>query len=288
MSDTVGKGKSDFVKTDANDEILLAQLRQILLRKDREQLAELEDELNDPNKLGAKISPIIEYHLSVLRQKFPAEYKKEVEKLIERRLKESQDELLDVIYPVIGKMIRKYVNLQFQTLKDSIDNRVKGILSPRGIWGRIKALVTGVNESEYVLSGMQGPMIEEVYVIERDSGLLQAHYSRNATIDRDVVAGMLTAIKSFVEDAFNREREDLEMIEYGTYKIYIQSFHLYYISIVISGTLSSSERDKLSAKILDFAEEEIQSRRFMQSQGEDSVQKLSDKLAVYFKTEQEE
>ena len=77
--------------------------------------------------------------------------------------------------------------------------------------------------------------------------------STENTLDQDVIAGMLTAIKSFVEDAFKREREDLEMIQYGTYKILLQNFYTYYIAIAISGTMSSSEREDLGNELLSFA-----------------------------------
>ena len=78
--------------------------------------------------------------------------------------------------------------------------------------------------------------------------------SRETTLDQDVIAGMLTAIKAFVEDAFKREKEDLESIQYGTYKIILQNFHSYYIAMAISGILSSAEKDQLGNRLLNFAD----------------------------------
>ena len=58
-------------------------------------------------------------------------------------------------------------------------------------------------------------------------------------IDKDMIAGMLTAIKSFVEDAFAKEEQSLELIQYEFYNIYIQNLASYYIATVISGSFNS-------------------------------------------------
>jgi hypothetical protein len=63
---------------------------------------------------------------------------------------------------------------------------------------------------------------------------------------------MLTAIKAFVEDAFQRTEEDLEMIQYGTYKIVVENFPSYYFAAAIKGSISTSEAGKLRGEIIDF------------------------------------
>ncbi len=265
-----------------NDEMMLSMLRDILLREDREDIAEIRDALDDPDRLAEKITPIIEFHLETMKRKFPREYQKQVDRIVERKLKASQDELLDVVYPVMGKMVRKYVNHQFVSLKEGLDERMRSLFSAQGLKNRLKAMVFGVNEGDLLLGELEETKIEEVFLIERDSGILLGHYSLTETIDRDVVAGMLTAIKSFVEDAFSKERQDLEMIEYGTYKIYVQSFHQYYAAIILNGAITASYKDKLSKRLLDFAEAEMQNIS-LDGEFETNEQKLSARLADYFK-----
>lgn len=262
------------------EQMFLATIREILLREDRATLDDVQAILSDPVKLSEKISPIIDYHLDSLKRQFPAEYERTVNRMIENKLKESQDDLLNVIYPVLGKMIRKYVNQQFQSLKDGVDERFRSIFSTKLLMQRLRALVTGVKDSELLLSHFDEAGIEEVYVIQRDSGLLMGSYSRNQTMDKDLIAGMLTAIKSFVEDAFLREREELEFIQYGTYKILIQSFHSYYISIALGGSLSATEKERLSNLVLEFAEKELS---FVSKHwGDDDSEVISEKLKEYF------
>ena len=261
------------------DELLMKKLKEILLREDRVALQELQESIEDPFLLSEKVLPIIEQRLDFFKQHFPKEFKVAVEQIVDKKLAESQDEILNVIYPVLGKMIRKYITHQFQMLRDNIDQQVRSAFSTKGLLGRIRAAIFGIDNTDVILSNLDQLIIEEVYVIQRDSGLLMGAASAQETVDRDVIAGMLTAIKSFVEDAFKREREDLEMIEYGNYKIFIQNFHSYYVAVALSGSLSTADRDELSSRLLDFAEKELSDR---QELDENNFTYISDHLRRYF------
>ena len=239
------------------DKELLNQLQTILLKDDRATIERLQATIDDPVLLSEKVSPIIEDRMAFFKEQFPVEFRVTVDKLIERKLKASQAEILDVIYPVMGKMIKKYVNHQIQIVKDSIDERIKDTFSSRGLFWRLKNSIFGISASDQIIHEMRDYKIEEIYIIQRDSGLLFGSASTENTIDQDVIAGMLTAIKSFVEDAFKREREDLEMIQYGTYKILLQNFYTYYIAIAISGSMSSTEREELGNELLTFADDNL-------------------------------
>lgn len=275
-SDNLGNQPSD------NEKLMLSMIRDILLREDREDIAVIKESLDDNEKLAERINPIIEIHVESLKRKFPKEYRKQVDRIVEQKLKDSQDDLLDVIYPVMGKMIRKYINHQFLELKENLDQRVGRVFSFKAWVGRVKGFFTGVNESEMAMRDYGKASIEEVFIIQRDSGILLGDYSKNETIDRDIIAGMITAIKSFVEDAFNKEKQELELIDYGTYKIFIQSFHQYYFSIILDGTISTSERDELSVKLLDFAENHISPEIIDEIEESGNTDILSSRLRDYF------
>lgn len=267
-----------------DDSFQLSKLKEILLREDRDALLKLEEILEDKEKLSGRVSPIIKDHLEFFKNNFPDEFKEEVKKITKQQFIEGQEELLNALYPSMGKMIKRYIAHEFQKLKDSIDDRVKKVFSSQGVWGRIKASIFGINSSEIILSNIDKPTIEEIFVVQRDSGLLLGQASRKKTIDQDVVAGMLTAIKAFVEDAFNRGSEDLEMIEYDTHAIFTQSFHSYYIAIAMKGSLSSQERDDLSTSLYEFAEKELKHQ--VNKLDETNFKYISDKLDQYFISEQ--
>lgn len=238
--------------------------------------------LNDKDHLSEKVAPIISDHIEHLKQNFPEEFTKVIDKQIEQKLKGSQDEILNVITPVLGKLIRKSITHQFQMLKESIDKQVRSTFSKQGFFGRIFGFKK--QDSELILSKVDPLVIEEVYVIQRDSGLLIGSASVENTLDQDVIAGMFTAIKAFVEDAFQREQEELEMIEYDNYKIFIQNFYSYYIAVAMSGSISATEKGNISNKLYDFAEAELKS---IPKDIDDTLNnRISESLKEYFfKTE---
>ncbi|MEM9821133.1 MAG: cell envelope biogenesis protein OmpA [Bacteroidota bacterium] len=259
----------------------MAQLKDILLREDRDALKKLQDTLEQEKLLSEKVSPIIQKHLDFIKENFEQEYGAHIDQLVEAKLIESQDEIVNIIYPKLDTMIKKYITASFQKLKENIEDQLKKV-SRRFSWQSIIKRFTGrgPDESEVILSNLDQPEIQEIYVIQRDSGLLLGSFSKTQNIDQDVIAGMLTAIKSFVEDAFKKGQEDLEMIQYENYKIFLQNFHTYYFAVAITGSMSASEKENLSTNLIKFAEKGMP---FYIDEIDDSItQQISEKLKLHF------
>jgi len=103
-----------------------------------------------------------------------------------------------------------------------------------------------------MLDDLASARIQQVLLIEKDSGILKASYTKSSAMDEEMVSGMLTAIKSFVEDAFNQRDQNLELIEYELYQIHLQSFATHYMAVVISGNFALGAKNKLQDIIFDF------------------------------------
>lgn len=229
-------------------------IRKILLQQDRKALQKIEDILNHPDKLAEKVNPIISTQLEAFQQEFPKTYRLAVEQIIERKLQSSQEDLLNVLYPIMGKMIRKYLAQQLQALKEGVEKQIR-----QSFFGRMKAYFFGVKESDLIISQAIASRVQEAYVIQQHSGLLlgSASAPSSNTMDKDMLAGMLTAIKAFVQDAFSQNDVDLELINYGDYQILIQDCYSYYIALAVKGQLTSEEHEKYKVLMLKFAEKEL-------------------------------
>lgn len=233
-----------------NEDFLLEKLREALLNDDRKAIAEIQHILSNSQELASRIDPIIEGHLQVLEQNFPEAYIRVVQKIVDQRMQQKQDELINIIYPRLGLMIRKYISNEFRLLRERIDNQIKR--SPLSFLARNRKKST-----DEIIVDLRPFCVEEVYVISHESGLLLGSASASETADKDMIAGMLTAIKSFVVDAFKRTDEELRGIQYGNYEIMVHNFFNYYIALAIAGTISEEERDRLAAKMLEFASKEL-------------------------------
>ena len=101
-------------------------------------------------------------------------------------------------------------------------------------------------------------------------------------MDEDMISGMLTAIKNFVEDAFKQKDQNLELIEYELYNLHIQSFISYYIVVVVSGTYSMVFKDKLQDIIFDLSQNFLSLPNIRANL---TREVLDTELAYYFKNE---
>ena len=258
------------------EELLFKQLKDILLKEDRAKIEEIHTTIHTEKKLSEKIAPILEEQLNDLKNNFPAQYEAIVDKMIVEKIQGSKQEIIDLLFPELGIMIKSYIGLQIQMLKEGIENQ----LGSKGLLGKIKSSLGFGSSTEEVIQNIDKPIVEEIFIIQKNSGLLAGSATRNKTVDQDVIAGMMTAIKSFVEDAFKRGNENLGVIEYDTYRIVMQNFPNWYFAVALSGTLTTKERDELSNKVFAFVSNQMPSH--IDDITEDLNLKLSSKLKIAF------
>lgn len=266
------------------------KLKEILLEQDREdrnelaqKLEELDKQLNEKEQLEERINPILTDEEGALRKNFSGLFGPQITESIKRQIKDSQDEVVEALYPIIGRMIKKYITSEIEKLSEKVDAQMELAFSWEGWKLRIKAWISGTPQKDMVLSNLIEPKIEEIFVIERNSGILIGSYSKKGSLDGDMVAGMLTAIKAFVEDAFSADAQELESIDYENYKVIIKNFKSFFISVVCSGGMSSAFKDKLDDQLLTFAEK-VLSKAKEGDEAEASQDLISSGLEKHFNT----
>jgi hypothetical protein len=237
-----------------SEQELMAKLRGILLKDDRPDIHQTKEVLDKKDLLGEKVNPIIDEHIDYLKQHFPKEYTKVVNRMIDAKIKDSQAEIINIMYPVLGTMIKKYIQFLFQEMKEDIDNKMKSMFSGKGKLWHLKNKLLGRDSSAAIIASLDTAILEEIFIIQHNSGLVIGSASLNPIVNRDVVGGMLTAIKAFVEDAFEQEKEHLELVQYGTYRIMLQNFHSYYFALAIKGSMSATESNNFRNQVFDFSQ----------------------------------
>ncbi len=237
----------------------LEQLR-ILLFEEQIELQEnmivkiqaLEEEISVPEKFEPHLEPHFEKHIEFLKANFPELFRNSLAKALEEQIAESNDTIINALYPIIGKMITRYIKAELEKLSQRIDDAQRDLFSIQNWKLRIKSFVTGIPYRELLMRDNLVVNMEEVFLIDNESGLLLGHHSFNNLMDPDMIAGMLTGIKGFVEHAFQQDAQDLETVEYEKYKIVINTFQNFYIASVVSGTISPDFKDHLDEEVLDF------------------------------------
>ncbi|WP_289043449.1 cell envelope biogenesis protein OmpA [uncultured Olleya sp.] len=261
-------------------------LKDILLKDEHEyassieiKLKKLEELITQQNNLSKHIDPILEEKLDEFIKEMPQTIGPTITKTLKEEIKNSQDEVVEALYPIMGKMIKRYVQKEIQILSENINRSMSNAFSFKNIFRKFRSKKSGVSEGDLLIQNQFKPKIEQIMVIESGSGLIISEYSKTNNIDQDTVAGMLTAIKSFAEDAFVTDVQNLEYIEYENYHIHLQNFSKYYIAVAISGAFTATFRSKLEDKLLDFAQNIINKTDL------NNTDQFNTKLKTYFHNE---
>ncbi len=209
----------------------------------------LEETIQKPTKLAEKVNPLITDQINDFKNSIPETLGPTITETLKKQIKINKDAVVEALYPIMGKMVKKYVAQEMRLLSEKMNSQLSFLSLGKT---KFKSFFTGKKKEGLVFESLNSAKIEQVLLIEKDSGILKASYAKTKTIDEEMVSGMLTAIKSFVEDAFNAKNQNLELIEYELYQIHLESFATHYVAIVISGNFSLGAKNKLQDIIFNF------------------------------------
>lgn len=156
---------------------------------------------------------------------------------IQVQIRDSRQSLVEALFPIIGEMAQRYIGEFFRELQRNIDARLKSSFGPARAARRASARLRGVDAADLEMRDALPFSVREVFLIQSGSGLLLAHAGSDASLDSDLIGGMLTAVRSFMHDSFNRTEltEPMDEIQYGEQRIIVQDGRHCYLAVVIRG-----------------------------------------------------
>ncbi|MGD1994586.1 MAG: SH3 domain-containing protein [Anaerolineae bacterium] len=220
----------------------LEDLREILFGRYRQRMAELEAELDDLERRVSDEDALIGLVAPILGD------------AIRRRIRDARDEMIEALYPIIGQTVVRAVSEAMRDLARTVDARTRASFSPPILWRRLKARLSGVSSAEMALRESLPFAVAEVFLIHRETGLLLHHVSHgpDASSDRDLISGMLTAIRDFAQDAFGRGEEgQLDEVQYGEWRILIEAARHAYLAVVVDGIEPPGFRAEMRQRIIE-------------------------------------
>lgn len=241
MSPDLGAAVAPAGAQPAAAEPALEALRAILTSPEQQRLAQVEAALalldartQDRTALIAAITPVLG---DVIRHK----------------IRDSRDEMIEALYPIIGQLIARAVAEAIRDLARVIDSRMQTSLSPAHVWRRLRARAAGVPEAALALRDALPFQVNRLFLIHRDSGLLLLHLanSSESAADSEIISGMLTAIQDFVADAFGRGHEgQLDEIQYGNRRILLEASRHAYLAVVVEGIEPAGFRAVMRERVI--------------------------------------
>jgi outer membrane protein OmpA-like peptidoglycan-associated protein len=203
----------------------LAQLRQLLIGEELSELASIRGRLEDSGRRSVDLAQVLPDAIKAARAKALREALEPVfEKIFQSSVRKHTKELAEAIYPVIGPALRNSIAAAIREFAESLNLMVEKSLSFRAIRWRIEALTTGRPFGEILLSRSLLYSVQHVFLVHRKSGLLLCQVAGRTSVlkDADLVSGMLAAIQDFVSDSFVEGGQDLETVDAGRFKLWIQ------------------------------------------------------------------
>ncbi len=260
----------------------LELLKEILLAEEKDITQSLVDKvdrlahtLNEPTELSQKVNPLVDAKINNLIQEMPKTLSPVITEALKTEIKNSQDAVVEALFPIIGKMIKKYVAQEIKVLNEKINDQLQNMFTLENI---MKRFFGKKPKSTDIINAATAPELIQIMVIEKETGLLIANHATRPDngVDEDLVAGMLTAIKSFVEDAFKGGNQELETLSYELYTLHIQNFYKYYIVAVVSGVYTIVTKDKLENLLLEFADKGVSKKELQDNK------LFTNKLKIFF------
>ncbi len=250
--------------TEERDYEAFGELRTLIVGREREELESIRARLDDHEarrrEVGEVLPAVLLEHASDPR--FTHALTPPVERAITASVRSNPGPLADALFPVMGPAIRKAVAAALSGMVEGLNRTLEHSLSWRSLVWRIEALRTGKSFGEVMLLHTLVYRVEQLFLIERASGLLLQHVTEGAgeVRDADMVSGMLTAIREFVKDSFRvTDSEGLEALKVGELSIWIEQGPSAILAAVLRGTAPRSFRTTLQTSLerihLEFADE---------------------------------
>ncbi len=237
----------------------LEALRRLLLEPEQQAL----EELQNPKLWEEQVSKVLPEAL-VRRAHTDKSIQYALNPILEetfvRLVRRNPKLLVEILFPVLLPAIRRAVASLFASLTQSLNQTLDQVFSLQGLRWRLEALSTGKTFAEVVLSHTLLYRVEQVLLIQRDSGLLLAHQVAEGVNVQDgaLVSGMLTAIGDFVRDSFDPEA-GLNTVNFGERVLVVEQSAQAVLAAVVRGnpppTLQGRLQDTLSEIHTRFAEE---------------------------------
>lgn len=220
-------------KTQANKQAMSSAIAELLPDALAQQIH------NSPADIAKAIAPeigmAIKEQIRLDQESIAQALGPEMGKAITAQIEFERDSMVDALYPVIGSTISKYMAEAIKTINEKVSNT----LSVEGVKRKIRSKVQGVSEAELILQESMPFTVQAVFLIHKASGLVisEAQKSGDYQLESEMVAGMLTAISSFVNDCIVRPGQisELNQIEYGESKIMLEVAGYCYLAAVIKG-----------------------------------------------------
>jgi outer membrane protein OmpA-like peptidoglycan-associated protein len=206
------------------------------------QLEQLFDRVGTEEKFRSNVAVILDKALYEAGERNHKELSRAIAPLvvttIKTELKNSQDELVEIMHPITGRMVKAFVLAEMKKLSETVNSQI----DKNPVMLRVRSLVTGKPMADLAIARSQRLAVDEIFLIRRGSGELLGHWppSPTAMSNADVhMSGMLEAVNEFASSAFADEGGQFESFRYQDFQVYMRASPVYLLAARCTGVAPS-------------------------------------------------
>jgi outer membrane protein OmpA-like peptidoglycan-associated protein len=162
---------------------------------------------------------------------------------IRREIRNSRNEMVDALYPIMGRLAAAYVLSVFRDFTEATNRRIESGLSGRFLRLRIKSFLTGESYTQLLLKESAAFRVEEIMLIEAGRGVLLDRWAapdilaRGEAPEEDAsrFTAMIAAINRFSTEALKFKHQELRGIDAGDSQIYFRTAGRYLFAVRSTG-----------------------------------------------------
>ena len=152
---------------------------------------------------------------------------------IKTELRNSQDELVEALYPMTGRLVKSYVASAIKDLAQQMNRRIE----QNAVMLRLQSLMSGKSVAELAMASTQVFAVRDLYLIRRGTGELLARWPQSAATDREqTMSGILAALNEFANEALAADQGSLRQIDLGDEGVYLRASPKLLLAARCSGT----------------------------------------------------
>ncbi len=219
-----------------------AELRSLLLAPEQTRLEQLQEQVEHIDLNAQNLSRVLPDAIALRGEhdhQLTHVLTPHVSEALGTSVRKQPHMIVDAIAPIMMPAIRQAIANALRSMVQSLNQTIEHSLSIQSLQWRLEALRTGKPFAEIVLLHTLRYRVEQVFLIHSQTGLLLAHAAGDsvAVQDQTLVSGMLSAIRSFVQDSFGAMPDQvLNTLQVGELTVWIEQGPVAILAAVIRGT----------------------------------------------------
>ncbi|MEM1370911.1 MAG: hypothetical protein AAGG72_01655, partial [Pseudomonadota bacterium] len=186
-----------------------------------------------------------------------------VTKTIKTEIRNSQDDLVEALYPMTGRLVQSYVASAIKDMMDNINRRMNN----NGWMMRLRAISSGRSVAELALAENFALQLEDLVLIRRGTGEVLERWPSipgRANVDH-LISGVLTAVNDIAVEAFNVKGSALRRLEVDDDNVFIRISPTHLLVAKCSGEGSDAVEAIIDENFIEF----LDARRLRMNQAAD-------------------